>query len=87
MIDWSTPEGLKRLKEMADQATPGPWIGIVHSPRIVEVKTKSRVLIAWPGFDSAGVPHHQWGPNAMLIAAAREALPQLIDALEKERGR
>lgn len=72
-----TNDELKRLRELADAATPGPWRA---SGSIVRAGTA-------PG---EGPIVHEGGrvtdasmANADLIAAARAALPALLDEIER----
>lgn len=79
-MDWTTPEGLRRLKEMAERATSGPWMisddgclwmGNTRYRQPGERRLSDMIFLI---------------DDAEFIAVAREALPQLILALEKERG-
>lgn len=90
-MDWTTPEGLKRLKEMAERATPGPWTPMLRPAPDYEDHGWRCLAGIWGGWMVA-VPKEQIPSlreadesNTLLIAAAREALPQLIKALEKEQ--
>jgi hypothetical protein len=82
-----TPD-TKRLRELLAKATPGPWraerIGeeesLVHAPESAEQLAKRRdVGHACVFCDS----HH--AANAELIAAAVNALPALLDEIDRLR--
>jgi hypothetical protein len=91
-----TPADRKRLREMAEAATPGPWTQ-VDSPRLrgaidAEIDGHKREVASASGqapqfdlrADAATIQH----ANAEFIAAARTAIPALLDALdaaERER--
>lgn len=82
-----TPEGRDRLRELAENATPGPWEARRGSQwdfdgsQVAQssVRRADRAAITWD--DHGGevfVP-----ADAEFIAAAREAVPALLDALDE----
>ncbi len=71
------PDELKRLKELADQATPGPWKCFAQG-HVVEIQSSIGAVIAWPGFDSAKTSLTQQKKDATFIVASREAMPMLL---------
>jgi len=65
--------GRDHLRWLADQATPGPWYdawGTVGAP-------DCRNIV------DCGDPDHEDKANAAFIAAAREAVPDLLDQLDQ----
>ena len=84
-----TNEEIARLRELASEATPGPLrvehldVGYV-SARFEVVGPERRTN---HGTVTPVVCTATFYPDAALIAAAREALPRLLDALEDGSGR
>ena len=87
-----TDEQLKKWRALADAATPGPWlideaescIGDVFS--LIEIGgIPFNDTISTVG--SEGERYVFNLPDAKLIAAAREAVPALIDEVERLRAR
>lgn len=84
MVELS-PAGLAKLRALCEAATPGPW----HLGGQWDGKTHAvndgydlGVADAYP----SRVGNEPLVANARLIAAARTALPALLDALERERA-
>lgn len=85
-----TPEYLARLKELCDKATPGPWD---HNECIITEYDKYDIdshrggspnsyecinyVLDWAEPDSKAIA------DAQFIAAAREAIPALIQEVER----
>lgn len=87
MTDWTLPENLKKLKEMAERATPGPWTPMVRPAPDYEDHGWRCLAGIWGGWMVA-VPKEQIPSmreadesNTLFIAATREALPQLINKI------
>lgn len=78
----------KRLRELANAATPGEWTweradeepDCMHALRGGD---ESNVLPTTVGYGNI----HVDGPDAAFIAAARTALPELLDELDRLRVR
>jgi hypothetical protein len=72
-----TPERIAELRALAEQATPGPWQAI-HGEGDKQ---------GWISAPDATVCD-MWTPNATadFIAAARTALPEALDAIERVRA-
>ena len=77
-----------KLRALAQAATPGPWEAILKSDKRGQ---------PWPGYvslicfsdtiavvqaDGVTAMSDQWATNAQLVAAARAAVPELLDALD-----
>lgn len=69
-----TTEELQRLRELCDQATPGPWAARPTNAG-TGLFTPSDEWICWEW----DIENH----NAAFIAASREALPKLLDEVER----
>ena len=68
-------ETLARIRERADAATDGPWMGVCDSDGYL-----GRVI----GPDGFGIAEDfRDDADAEFIAAARTDVPRLVDALEK----
>lgn len=87
----------KKLKALAEKATPGPWVSFIRTsvqavfgPDGVQPDSLGAV-VNWPGFDSSDQTKVQRKANARYIAAANPAvILQLLaerDALLAERDR
>jgi len=92
---------LKRWRELADAATAGPWEAPVHPESVVDVWTKVSLESVRAedvrrfgratgdgvsaDFGNRIVPETR-GPDATFIAAAREAVPALLDEVERLRA-
>jgi hypothetical protein len=80
-----TPEQIKQLRSLCNAAAPGPWIlgggGCVKSTSVTREKTKGLAMvqvalaIEAPIDEETQIESH----DARFIAAAREALPRLLD--------
>ena len=68
-----TPDVRARLRALADAATPGPWEADLSdpSPAWAAVTTPDRCIA-----------EHLTREDAQLVAAARAAVPALLDALD-----
>jgi hypothetical protein len=67
---------IAELRALAEKATPGPWIviddaGLGHGP------ADAVNAFDWDAVDT---------PDAAFIAAARTALPEALDAIERVRA-
>jgi hypothetical protein len=88
-----TDDEINHLRGLCNAATPGPWIcsdgGCVKSASVTREKKKGEAMtqvalaIEAPIDEETRVEPH----NARFIAAAREALPRLIDEVQFLRGR
>jgi hypothetical protein len=71
------------LRRLLAEATPGPWVAEVSGttgPVVMDAQSVS-------AFDHvAKCPHYRGSADSELIAAAVNALPDLLDALEKAEG-
>jgi len=76
---------IERLRALLDEATPGPWRARKWpSPRMVEVlATTKPPIVPWSGFDDSDRTLKEHDANAVLIAAAVNALPALLGALDE----
>ena len=78
-----TPETLAELRRLLAEATPRPWIAEVSGttgPVVMDAQSVS-------AFDHvAKCPHYRGSADSELIATAVNALPGLLDALEKAEG-
>lgn len=74
-----THDELKKLKELCENATPGPWKGDEFEMLAPKAPTliPGNVKIVW----AEDHPMNEW--DADFIAAAREALPKLIEEVER----
>ncbi len=74
-----TPERIAELRALAEQATPGPWRFSGTSDLTPKgwISTPQDDICDLTG---AGAPH-----DAAFIAAARTALPEALDAIERVR--
>lgn len=88
------PADEMELRALLEKAMPGPW-------RVKRLEAHHRIISPalndMPGHRLAICELHHWGPgigptvadqtaHAVLIAATRNALPVLLDRLEKMRG-
>jgi len=75
---------IERLRALLAEATPGPWRARKWpSPRMVEVlATTKPPIVPWSGFDDSDRTLKEHDANAVLIAAAVNGLPALLDAAE-----
>lgn len=77
--------GLRELRELADAATPGPWdVSWTYG----DAKTERYCVLGPKPFDNpiaATSRLKQGASDAEFIAAARTAVPALLDALEDAR--
>ena len=70
---------LEAIKARAEAATPGPWVGEkAYGIEWVVSDLTDRVLASC---------RDGWGTNAEFIAAAREDIPLLVEALEAAMSR
>jgi len=78
-----TPDRIAELRALAEAATPGPWM----ARSMMNVVTVDPV----DGISHYDIAECEWGPNmqkqanAGYIAAARTALPEALDAIERVR--
>lgn len=83
-----TPADIKRLRELCDKATPGPW----HNNGPFEKAFEDHGWRAIAGSKFVHVarkyqqPYPQCAVDADFIAAARTALPELLDEVERLRA-
>ena len=82
------PEYLASLKALSEKATKGPWLLFARGKTIsisLEGKFgKTPCVVNWPGFDGCDLPLSKQRANAAFIAAAREAVPWLIEIVEAQ---
>lgn len=67
-----TPERIAELRALAEKATPGPW-----KFSGADARTQG-----WVSSDNDTICD-LWSPNGEFIAAARTALPEALDAIER----
>lgn len=75
-----TPEQVTEIEERANAATEGPWVEVPNtyrSPGISDVKRLSCASL--PG----ALAHDTWDHDAAFIAAARQDVPDLCNALRE----
>ena len=79
---------IERFRALLAEATPGPWRARKWpSPRMVEVlATTKPPIVPWSGFDDSDRTLKEHDANAVLIAAAVNALPALLDVAEAARA-
>lgn len=68
------------LRRLLAEATPGPWVAEVSGPTgpvVMDAQSVSALDHV------AKCPHYRGSADSELIAAAVNALPDLLDALEK----
>lgn len=72
---------LDELERLEREATPGPWTfnGLHDFPEV-------RPVALWGGFDQADTPKSAKVANARLIAASRNALPDLLAEIRQLRS-
>lgn len=78
----TAPLDLARLKALCDAATRGPWhhrnkVGYVYGPECVTATCgdfHDKELVPFNG--------ERWNADAAFIAAARDAVPALLDMIE-----
>ena len=76
-------EKRKRLRELAEKATPGPWRKVVCNKE----DGWSCVMGEHEAVTDGVQTGEMNGDNADFIAAARNALPELLDEVERLRAR
>lgn len=76
-------EERKRLRELCDKATPGPWRKVVCNKE----DGWSCVMGEHEAVTDGVQTGEMNGDNADFIAAARNALPELLDEVERLRAR
>lgn len=77
-----TPEAIEELRRLEREASPGPWKWESESGRIPQGSYLGETLI------TLGDRYENCDADCVLLAAARNALPALLDAatlLESER--
>lgn len=77
------PIDTEALRRLADQATPGPWRIDEHGPSPLASIVSTADDRPW-GWVEVG---RSIGDDASFIAAAREAVPELLDQLDKAEAR
>lgn len=86
-------EKMEEWRALAEKATKGPWShyrgklrpqfgGIVNE---VQCGREDVPIIPWRGFDECERSEKQHRANAAFIAASREAVPALLDEVERLR--
>lgn len=76
----SGPMDTKALRQLEAAATPGPWHDVPHDwpERAVPIMDNSGVFVAYASTHT----HEARNADAALIAAARNALPRLLELAE-----
>lgn len=77
-----TPDELAKLRELCDAASPGPWqVGRPATCRHRLWLNSQNLANLWspPGIDITDPCAHLSVEDAMFIAAARDAVPRLLD--------
>lgn len=79
-----TPERIAEIRRLAEAATKGPWLiepgQKIDEIYIVDAPTDGRIARMWNGRTCREA-------NAEFIAVARNALPELLDEVERLRAR
>jgi hypothetical protein len=75
-----TPTDRKRLRELAEKASPAPW----HIGHVSEIDDGSYEIDASNG---ELICDNELPDNGLFIIAARTAIPQLLDLVEKLEDR
>jgi len=70
-----------RLRELCNAATPGPWTHASHFGAIFQISAASDAIVTTQ-FCYAS----ETEANAAFIAAARAAMPALLDEIERMQG-
>lgn len=89
-----TQARLAELRELAEAATPGPWFVAPEidgwragRPTVVKATVNNPNLIATRRIVTVGQTRRHWDTkaeaNVALIAAARMAIPELLDEIER----
>jgi hypothetical protein len=95
-----TKEEIEKLRSLSEQATPGPWYAVdgrAETSRFTDPSdTFANIKGCWsvsdqpnePGWETdSGCPGYGIHKrDAEFIAACREAVPKLLDAIEALRG-
>lgn len=82
----------QKLRELAMDATPGPWSAFVVGTTVaVDIGAypsgSNPCIVHWTGFDSCGLPKKYWKKNAYFIAAANPAaILAMLDELQTLRS-
>lgn len=96
MSDFTTPDGRAELRKLAETATPGPWHWDDHRVPTLYGRGGTPGVYVWEAEVLEASHNGECGcraactlelevtpPNAELIVAARNALPTLLDALDR----
>lgn len=85
-MNWLSDEGLEKLKALADAATPGPWrLGWYHDKtwfddyHTISTENGRTEVCGNYDYEEGGVVYEN---DAPFIAAAREAIPELIHYIQ-----
>jgi len=84
-----TPEKIEELRGLLAKATPGPWKNHLVDDTTIVASNGFEIGTTWPGgsvYNGFVDPAEQHEINAALIVAMRNALPALLDRLEKAEG-
>lgn len=84
-----TPEKIDELRRLLAKATPGPWKNHLVDDTTIVASNGFEIGTTWPGgsvYNGFVDPAEQHEINAALIVAMRNALPALLDRLEKAEG-
>lgn len=84
-----TPEKIEELRGLLAKATPGPWKNHLVDDTTIVASNGFEIGTTWPGgsvYNGFVDPAEQHEINAALIVAAINALPALLDRLEKAEG-
>lgn len=77
-----TPEELEKLKQLCNEATPGPWESESYGGAIGDVAAIFTIATG----DDGDVKNAMTVETASFIAASRTAVPALIAEVERLRG-
>ena len=81
-----TPEKIEELRGLLAKATPGPWEVDYLDKNGQRVIRQEHIEIATFWHHSVGSIEKEMEANAALVVAMRNALPALLDRLEKAEG-
>src|SRR5438128_12141512 len=94
-MDPMTDAELDELAALADQSTPGPWIAYYDNVESIDDGGQRHMAEAWV-VDRMGFPEPHLSTtlcdvasgsqDAYFIAAARLAVPQLVEEVRRLRG-
>lgn len=76
-------DNISELRRLESQATPGPW-SVQYGYNLLAVDPRGGFRCP---LTNSGMDYNERGANYALIAAMRNALPALLDEIERLRNR